>query len=47
MIEIFTKGEIAMVYKNLKSKKHAERNKKMPIGIDGVSSEVFERNLDF
>ncbi len=47
MIEIFTKGEIAMVYENLKSKKHAERNKKMPIGVDGVSSLIFEKNLDF
>lgn len=47
MIEIFTKGEIATVYENLKSKKQTERNKKMPIGVDGVSSEVFEKNLDF
>lgn len=47
MIEIFTKAEIWDVYQNLKSKKVADRNKKIPIGVDGVSSEVFERNLNF
>ena len=47
MFEIFTRAEIGGVYKNLKSKKQADRNKKMPIGVDGVSSEVFEKNLDF
>ena len=46
MFEIFSKVEIAKVYLGLKSKKHLDRNKKMPVGIDGVSSEVFERNLD-
>jgi hypothetical protein len=47
MFELFKKSEIESVYKSLKSKKEADRNKKMPIGVDGVSSEVFERNLDF
>lgn len=47
MFELFKKSEIEAVYKSLKSKKQADRNKKMPIGVDGVSSEVFERNLDF
>lgn len=47
MIEIFTKTEICEVYRNLKSKKQTDRNKKMPVGVDGVSSDVFERNLNF
>ena len=46
MFEIFSKGEITKVYIGLKSKKDLDRNKRMPIGIDGVSSEIFERNLD-
>jgi retron-type reverse transcriptase len=47
MFEIFTKDEIAKVYLGLKTKKHLDRNKKLPIGIDGVSTDVFERNLDY
>jgi hypothetical protein len=47
MNEIFTKKEIEDVYKNLKSKKQADRKKELPIGLDGVNSEIFERNLDF
>ena len=47
MNEIFTKTEISEVYKNLKNKKQADQNKKIPIGVDGVSAEVFERNLNF
>lgn len=47
MLEIFTKEQIAAVYQNLVRKKTADRNKKLPIGIDGVSSEVFERNFNF
>lgn len=46
MFEIFSIGEITKVYIGLKSKKDLDRNKRMPIGIDGVSSEIFERNLD-
>lgn len=47
MTEVFSKSKIIEVYSALKNKKSAERNKKLPIGIDGVSSDVFERNLAF
>jgi RNA-directed DNA polymerase len=47
MIEIFTKNDISAVYCDLKRKKKADRNKSLPIGIDGVSTSVFERNYDF
>lgn len=47
MIEVFSKSKIIEVYTTLKNKKFAERNKKLPTGIDGVNSDVFERNLDY
>lgn len=47
MLEIFSMEQIASVYHNLVSKKLSDRNKSLPIGIDGVSSQIFERNLDF
>jgi hypothetical protein len=47
MIEIFSKEKIKQVYFDLREKKRADRQKNLPVGLDGVSSEIFERNLDF
>lgn len=45
MFEIFTKNDIFSVYDELKSKKYLDRAKSLPIGVDGVSTIVFEGNL--
>lgn len=47
MNELFSKENIKQVYFELKSKKQVDRQKKLPVGLDGVTSEIFERDLDF
>ena len=47
MFEIFSKEEILQTYNNLRSKKNLDRDKNLPIGVDGVSADVFEKNLNF
>jgi retron-type reverse transcriptase len=46
MNEIFSKEDIKRVYFELKNKKFQDRKKSLPIGVDGVSSKVFEKNLE-
>ena len=47
MDEFFDKKTILDTYSLLKSRKSTQKNKKLPIGIDGVSESVFEKNIDF
>lgn len=47
MTEIFSKDKIKQVYFDLKTKKHLDRQKTLPVGLDGVTTHIFERNLDF
>jgi hypothetical protein len=46
MSEIFSKETILKTYLDLKNKKYLDRKKQLPIGVDGVSSDSFEKNLD-
>jgi hypothetical protein len=45
MNEIFSKETILKTYFDLKTQKYLDRKKKLPIGLDGVSSDTFEKNL--
>jgi hypothetical protein len=45
MNEIFSKETILKTYLDLKNQKFLDRKKKLPIGLDGVGSETFEKNL--
>jgi len=45
MSEIFSKETILKTYLDLKNKKYLDRKKQLPIGLDGVSSDSFEKNL--
>jgi hypothetical protein len=47
MSEIFSKSKILSAYNAIKSKKSQDRNKSLPVGLDGTRVDVFERNLDF
>jgi len=47
MNEVFSKDKIKQVYFELKTKKNLDRQKKLPVGLDGVTTEIFERNLEF
>jgi len=47
MIELYTKDQIKKVYFEIKTKKYLDRQKKLPIGLDGVTTDIFERNLEF
>jgi hypothetical protein len=43
---LFTKSKLLQVYLDLKRRKVLDREKGLPIGIDGVGSNVFEKNLE-
>lgn len=45
-IEIFSRDTILQTYLKIKNKKLLDRNKKLPIGLDGVNCDVFEKNID-
>lgn len=47
MLEIFSKDKIKQVYFELKTKKNLDRQKNLPVGLDGVTTEIFERNFEF
>ena len=47
MSDLFSEGHIRTVYENLKRRKFLDREKSLPIGIDGMSSVVFDKKLDF
>jgi RNA-directed DNA polymerase len=46
MNDIFSEENIRQVYFDLKNRKRLDRKKKLPVGVDGVSVDTFERNLD-
>jgi hypothetical protein len=46
MHDPFSKQRLHDTFVELKLRKQADRQKKTPIGLDGVSSEVFEKNLE-
>jgi RNA-directed DNA polymerase len=46
MHNLFSKQRLHDTFIDLKLRKQADRQKKTPIGLDGVSLEVFEKNLD-
>ena len=46
MSEIFSKESILKTYLDLKNKKYLDRKKQLPIGLDGFSSDSFEKNID-
>lgn len=46
MNEIFSKEIILKTYFDLKKQKYLDRKKNLPIGLDGVSSDVFEKNIE-
>lgn len=45
MHDPFSVENLLAVYTNLKARKHADRKKQLPIGVDGVSTAVFDRNV--
>lgn len=46
MSEIFSKESIYRAYLSIKSRKKTNQNKAISIGVDGVSSDIFERNFE-
>jgi hypothetical protein len=46
MTDLFSYRHILHTYTLLKSRKSADRGKSLPVGIDGMRTEIFERNLE-